>query len=102
MGSRTDGDFERPRAVSEYLLERMQIAGADKICFVVAPGKSDIVHYYGSHSGHSCIFYVDISPIDPDFIARMDGGAAAWNSRISAPAEVFRPPWGNSPAPFFG
>lgn len=57
VGSRRDGEFERPRAVSEYLLERMQSAGADKICFVVAPGKSDIIQYYGSRSGHSDIFY---------------------------------------------
>lgn len=47
VGSRQDGETERPRAVSEYLLERMVIAGADKLCFVIAPGKSDILAYYG-------------------------------------------------------
>ena len=47
VGSRFDGDTERPRAVSEYLIERMVRAGADKICFVIAPGKSDILQYYG-------------------------------------------------------
>ena len=39
---------ERPKAVSEYLVERMIRAGASKICFVISPGKSDIVEYYGS------------------------------------------------------
>src|SRR5256885_9366798 len=38
---------ERPRAVSEYLVERMLLAGADKICFVISPYKSDIIDYYG-------------------------------------------------------
>lgn len=35
-------------AVSEYLVERMIKGGANKICFVVSPGKSDILEYYGS------------------------------------------------------
>jgi glucose-1-phosphate thymidylyltransferase len=47
VGSRLDGVTERPRAVSEYLVERMVLGGADKICFVIAPGKSDILEYYG-------------------------------------------------------
>lgn len=48
MGSRFDGEMERPLAVSEYLVERMIRGGASKICFVVSPGKSDILEYYGS------------------------------------------------------
>src|SRR5215216_5528946 len=47
VGSRLDGLTERPRAVSEYLVERLLIGGANKICFVIAPGKSDILEYYG-------------------------------------------------------
>jgi glucose-1-phosphate thymidylyltransferase len=47
VGSRFDGAVERPRAVSEYLVERLIRAGATKICFVIAPGKSDILEYYG-------------------------------------------------------
>jgi glucose-1-phosphate thymidylyltransferase len=47
VGSRLDGGTERPRAVSEYLVERMIAGGAKKICFVIAPGKSDILEYYG-------------------------------------------------------
>ena len=48
VGSRQEGDAERPRAVSEYLVERMILAGAERICFVIAPGKSDILEYYGA------------------------------------------------------
>jgi dTDP-glucose pyrophosphorylase len=48
VGSRFDGTTERPLAVSEYLVERMIQGGATKICFVVSPGKSDILEYYGS------------------------------------------------------
>ena len=47
VGSRYDGQTERPLAVSEYLVERMIAGGANKICFVISPGKSDILEYYG-------------------------------------------------------
>lgn len=47
VGSRYDGETERPRAVSEYLVERMVRGGATKILFVISPGKSDIMEYYG-------------------------------------------------------
>jgi dTDP-glucose pyrophosphorylase len=46
-GSRSDGGQERPRAVSEFLIDRMIIGGATRICLVVSPGKSDIVEYFG-------------------------------------------------------
>jgi glucose-1-phosphate thymidylyltransferase len=55
VGSRHEGGIERPRAVSEYLVERMIRGGADKICFVVSPGKSDILEYYG---GGACAAHV--------------------------------------------
>jgi dTDP-glucose pyrophosphorylase len=58
IGSRLDGTIERPRAVSEYLVERMRIAGADKIAMVIAPGKSDIIEYYGGRIGETQICYV--------------------------------------------
>jgi glucose-1-phosphate thymidylyltransferase len=47
VGSRIDAGVERPRAVSEYLVERLLAAGATRICFVISPGKSDILHYFG-------------------------------------------------------
>lgn len=58
VGSRQDGGVERPRAVSEYLVERMLSAGASKICFVISPGKSDIVEYYGGSVGDAQVCYV--------------------------------------------
>lgn len=57
VGSRKDAGVLRPCAVSEYLLERMVIAGADKICFVISPGKSDIVEYFGARFGKATIVY---------------------------------------------
>jgi glucose-1-phosphate thymidylyltransferase len=47
VGGRLDGSIERPRAISEYLVERMIGGGATKLCFVIAPGKSDILECYG-------------------------------------------------------
>lgn len=58
VGSRQDGLEERPRAVSEYLVERMLAAGADKICFVISPGKSDILEYYGGAVSDAAISYM--------------------------------------------
>lgn len=58
VGSRFDGAAERPRAVSEYLVERMIRGGVRKLCFVISPGKSDILEYYGSAIGPADIFYV--------------------------------------------
>lgn len=58
VGSRFDGAAERPRAVSEYLVERLVAAGASKLCFVISPGKSDILEYYGGQYGLAPIAYV--------------------------------------------
>jgi glucose-1-phosphate thymidylyltransferase len=58
VGSRLDNGVERPCAVSEYLVERMIRGGADKICFVISPGKSDIMEYYGAGYGAATIAYV--------------------------------------------
>ena len=57
VGSRADGERERPRAVSEYLVERLILGGADKLCFVIAPGKSDIMEYYGGRVFSAAVFY---------------------------------------------
>ncbi len=58
VGSREDGGVERPKAVSEYLVECLMFGGATKICFVIAPGKSDILQYYGGRMGRTDIAYV--------------------------------------------
>ena len=58
VGSRVDDGVERPRAVSEYLVERMIRGGADKLCFVISPGKTDILQYYGSRLWGADIAYV--------------------------------------------
>ncbi|HYG21563.1 MAG TPA: sugar phosphate nucleotidyltransferase [Verrucomicrobiae bacterium] len=58
VGSRREDGTERPRAVSEYLIERMMLGGATKICFVISPGKSDILSYYGGGYGAAEFAYV--------------------------------------------
>ena len=58
VGSQIDKGQERPRAVSEYLIERMIQAGADKLCFVISPGKTDILQYYGDRLWGADIVYV--------------------------------------------
>jgi dTDP-glucose pyrophosphorylase len=58
VGSRFDGQTERPRAVSEYLIDRMVLAGATKLCLVIAPGKSDILEYFGGSVNGAQLCYV--------------------------------------------
>jgi|SRR5579875_416584 len=57
VGSFISNGSERPRAVSEYLIERMVRAGVSKICFVISPGKSDIVNYFGGNVLSATAFY---------------------------------------------
>lgn len=49
---------ERPKAVSEFLVERMIAAGADRICFVISPDKADIIPYYARHPAARRFCYV--------------------------------------------
>jgi glucose-1-phosphate thymidylyltransferase len=58
VGARVLDDTQRPRAVAEYLLERLIRGGADKICFVIGAGKSDILEYFGGHFGGADLVYV--------------------------------------------
>src|ERR1700757_2244610 len=48
VGSRLENGEERPKAVSEYLVERLILGGADRLCFVISPAKGDILRYYGT------------------------------------------------------
>jgi glucose-1-phosphate thymidylyltransferase len=58
VGSRLVDGAERPKAVSEYLVERMIAAGAEQICMVISAEKSDIVKYYAERNYAAEIFYV--------------------------------------------
>jgi glucose-1-phosphate thymidylyltransferase len=58
VGSRTQDQIERPCAVSEYLVERLVLGGADRLCFIIAPGKSDIMEYFGDAYAGVPIAYV--------------------------------------------
>lgn len=62
VGSRVDQGIERPCAVSEYLVERLILGGATKICFVISPGKSDILEYFGEAYRGARIAYV-VQPV---------------------------------------
>lgn len=57
VGSFIGDQGERPRAVSEYLIERMVTSGVQRICFVISPGKSDILNYFGGSALSASIFY---------------------------------------------
>lgn len=57
VGTRIDSGTEHPRAVSEYLIERFLAANVERICFVISPGKTDIVQYFGGEIGTAAICY---------------------------------------------
>jgi glucose-1-phosphate thymidylyltransferase len=58
VGARFVDGVQRPKAVSEYLVERMISAGAERICMVISAEKSDIVRYYAERDYGAEIFYV--------------------------------------------
>jgi glucose-1-phosphate thymidylyltransferase len=58
VGSRCEHGTARPRAVSEYLVERMVLAGATRLCFVISADKCDIIQYFGNSIGQVHICYV--------------------------------------------
>jgi dTDP-glucose pyrophosphorylase len=58
VGSRVINGVERPKAVSEYLVERMIAAGAEQICMVISAEKADIIRYYAEQNYAAEIFYV--------------------------------------------
>ena len=58
VGSRVEDGQDRPRAVSEYLVERMIGAGAERLCFVISPDKTDIMQYFGGRLWGADIAYV--------------------------------------------
>src|SRR5215203_3661145 len=47
IARRLDNGAERPRAVREFLVDRLIAVGAIKLCFVISSGKSDILEYFG-------------------------------------------------------
>jgi dTDP-glucose pyrophosphorylase len=58
IGSTIHCDTEHPKVVSEYLIERMVIAGVDKICMIISPEKSDILRHYGKYVSNIHISFV--------------------------------------------
>src|SRR3954467_1771781 len=95
VGSRRDGENERPRAVSEYLVERMALAGAAKVCFVISPGKGDILEYYGGEAyGAEIVYAVQPRPAglcDAIFRALPAVGAGGEALLVGLPDTVWFP-----------
>jgi glucose-1-phosphate thymidylyltransferase len=58
IGHRDDDGVERPKAVSEYLMERLALGGADRFCVIISPGKYDILQYFGARVGRADIAYI--------------------------------------------
>ncbi len=58
VGSRIIDGVARPKAVAEYLVERMIAAGATQICMVISAEKADIVRYFAERQYATEIFYV--------------------------------------------
>src|SRR3954466_10784800 len=61
LGDRYNAQIRRRRAVSDYLMERLVLGGATRVCFVISPGKSDILEYYGG-SAYSATLCYSVQP----------------------------------------
>ena len=63
---------QRPKVVSQYIIENMVEAGVNRILIIVGEGKQDVVEYYGDGSRFGCqIGYL--------FQERLDGMPSAIN-----------------------
>ena len=52
-----NGEYQkRPKVVSQYLIENIVAAGADKMIVIIGEGKSDIMKYYGSGNNFGADF----------------------------------------------
>ncbi|HLK33422.1 MAG TPA: sugar phosphate nucleotidyltransferase [Terriglobales bacterium] len=58
VGSRPVDGVQRPKAVAEYLVERMIAAGAEQICMIISAEKTDIMKYFAEREYAAQIFYV--------------------------------------------
>ena len=58
VGARIEEHVARPRAVAEYLVERLILGGAERLIFVVGPDKSDIMSYFGGRVSGVPVCYV--------------------------------------------
>jgi dTDP-glucose pyrophosphorylase len=58
VGVQHEAGRERPKAVGEYLLERLALGGANKVCFVISPHKADILRYFGDRVDDVDLAYV--------------------------------------------
>ena len=60
VGSRVIEGVERPKAIAEYLVERMIAAGATQICMIISAEKSDIVRYFAERQ-YAARFFTSFS-----------------------------------------
>lgn len=58
VGSARRDGVDRPRAISDYLVERLILGGATRICFVISPEKGDIVQHHGAGTLGASACYV--------------------------------------------
>jgi dTDP-glucose pyrophosphorylase len=58
VGSRMIDGVRRPKAVAEYMVERMIAAGADQIAMVISAEKTDIIKYFAERDFAAEIFYI--------------------------------------------
>jgi glucose-1-phosphate thymidylyltransferase len=64
VGVRREGDRERLRSVTDALVDRFAAAGVTRVCFVIAPGQSDVVGYHrGEASGRPVVYMVQPQPL---------------------------------------
>jgi len=91
LGWNADGSL---RVIAEYLIERMMMAGAERICLVISPQKSDLLAYFARSRFAARVFFV----VQPEAAGLCDavfraGGHVAAKERvlIGLPDTVWQP-----------
>lgn len=56
VGTEKNGSISKPRAISEYLISRMEIGKVTNICIVMSPSKTDLIKYFSEKESsiHFC------------------------------------------------
>ena len=64
IGCDQSEERKKPRAVSDFIVERLVIGGTKKICFVISPNKCDILRYHGcARAGTLFVYLVQPHPL---------------------------------------
>lgn len=62
LGTGMVGDAQAPPALADCVVDRLVRGGADRICFVIGSGQSEVMEHFGTRFGPVDLLYVPVEP----------------------------------------